>query len=304
MESERTQEYLEAIYKRQRIEKPVATSILAEDLKVSPPAVTDMLRSLESRGLINYKVNKGAVLTDLGREQAVAVIRRHRLWERFLTDVLGMKWDKVHEEACKLEHVTSPEIEEGLSQVLGNVDTCPHGHSIPDKRGNIKEEGMLPLGKCQAAQPLCIAAIDKEAPALLRKIEKLGLRPGVPLKIVKKNKDGTLDLEAHGEKLSINSEMAGVLLVRPESKIEAQVNTQEIPLSKLTSGHSGIIRSCGSGRSSLGRCLSLGFTPGSMVKMMENFRSGPVLVKVHDTEVALGRGLAEKIIVYPNAKIC
>jgi Fe2+ transport system protein FeoA len=210
----------------------------------------------------------------------------------------------VHEEACKLEHVTSPEIEEGLSQVLGNVDTCPHGHSIPDKRGNIKEEGMSPLSKCQTAQPMCVAAIDREDPALLRKIEKLGLRPGIPITIVKKNKGGTIDLEAGGKKFSINGEMAGVLLARPASKAKTVTDTEEIPLSKLASGHCGIIRSCGSGRSSLGRCLSLGFTPGSMVKMMENFSSGPVLVKVHDTEVALGRGLAEKITVYPNAKIC
>ncbi|MGA2367942.1 MAG: metal-dependent transcriptional regulator [Dehalococcoidia bacterium] len=303
MESERTQEYLEAIYKRQRTEKPVATSTLAEDLKVSPTAVTDMLRSLESRGLIDYKASKGAILTGRGREQAVAVIRRHRLWERFLTDVLGMKWDKVHEEACKLEHVTSPEIEDGLSQVLGNVNTCPHGHSIPDKSGNIKEKGMSPLSKCQAGQPLCVSAIDREAPALLRKIEKLGLRPGIPVSIIKKNKDGTMDLEAGGKKISINGEMAGVLLVSPATRAKEGAVTGEIPLSKLASGHSGIIRTCGSGRSSLGRCLSLGFTPGSMVKMMENFSSGPVLVKVHDTEVALGRGLAEKITVYPNAKI-
>ena len=226
------------------------------------------------------------------------------MWERFLTDVLGMKWDKVHEEACKLEHVTSPEIEKGLSQVLGDVDTCPHGHSIPDKSGNIKEKDMAPLSKCQTAQPLCISAIDREDAALLRKIEKLGLRPGIPITIVKKNKDGTIDLEAGGKKISINGEMAGVLLARPASRARGEAVTEEIPLSKLASGHSGIIRSCGSGRSSLGRCLSLGFTPGSIVKMMENFSSGPVLVKVHDTEVALGRGLAEKITVYPNSKIC
>jgi DtxR family Mn-dependent transcriptional regulator len=304
MESERTQEYLEAIYKRQRTEKPVATSTLAEDLKVSPPAVTDMLRSLESKGLINYRASKGAVLTDLGREQAVAVIRRHRLWERFLTDVLGMKWDKVHEEACKLEHVTSPEIEEGLSQVLGNVDTCPHGHSIPDKSGKINEKGMYPLSKYQASQPLCVSAVDREDPALLRKIEKLGLRPGIPITIVRKNKDGTIDIEAGGKNISINSEMAGVLLARPLSKTREAVTKEDMPLSKLASGHSGVIRSCGSGRSSLGRCLSLGFTPGSMVKMMENFSSGPVLVKVHDTEVALGRDLAEKIIIYPDTRTC
>ena len=96
MESERTEEYLEAIYKRLRKETPVSTSSLAVDLGVSQPAVTDMLRHLEDKGLIDYKTSKGAVLTQSGEERALAVIRRHRLWERFLTDVLGMKWDKVH----------------------------------------------------------------------------------------------------------------------------------------------------------------------------------------------------------------
>ncbi len=303
MESERTQEYLEAIYKRQGTGKPVATSILAEDLKVSPPAVTDMLRSLESKGLIDYRASKGAVLTERGKGQALAVIRRHRLWERFLTDVLGMKWDKVHEEACKLEHVTSPEIEEGLSQVLGNADTCPHGHSIPDKSGKIKEKGMRPLANYQAAQPLCVAAVGREDPALLRRIEKFGLRPGVELTISKKNRDGTIDLNVAGKGVCISSEMAAALLARPASKEKAKERLEEIPLTKLSSGQSAIIRCYGGGRSSLGRCLSLGFTPGSVVKMMENFNSGPVLVKVHDMDVALGRGLAEKITVCPNEKI-
>ncbi len=91
MDSERIEEYLEAIYKEQSKEAPVSTSFLARDLGVSQPAVTDMLRNLESRGLIDYKSTKGATLTNLGMKRALRVIRRHRLWERFLTDVLGTK---------------------------------------------------------------------------------------------------------------------------------------------------------------------------------------------------------------------
>ena len=178
MESERTEEYLEAIYKRQGKENPVSTSSLAADLGVSQPAVTDMLRTLENKELINYKVSRGAALTRSGEERALAVIRRHRLWERFLTDVLGMKWDKVHEEACRLEHVTSPDIEKGLSGILGDIDTCPHGHSIPDEKGNIKPEKTTLISEFRPLQKVRILAVDNEDPRLLRRIEKLGLRPG------------------------------------------------------------------------------------------------------------------------------
>ena len=93
MDSERTEEYLEAIYKEQSKGESASTSFLARDLGVSQPAVTDMLKTLESKGLIVYKSSQGATLTDIGVERALGVIRQHRLWERFLTDILGMSWD-------------------------------------------------------------------------------------------------------------------------------------------------------------------------------------------------------------------
>ena len=107
MKSERTEEYLEAICKRQETENPVSTSSLAADLAVSLPAVTDMMRRLEVNGLIDYSHNKGASLTKEGERIALSVIRRHRLWERFLVDILGLRWDEVHDEACRLEHALS-----------------------------------------------------------------------------------------------------------------------------------------------------------------------------------------------------
>src|SRR5208283_5701325 len=177
MDTERTEEYLEAIYKEQSTRESASTSFLARDLGVSQPAVTDMLKNLESKGLIVYKSSQGATLTDIGVERALGVIRQHRLWERFLTDILGMKWDKVHEVACKLEHLDVPEVEERLAVILGDTDTCPHGHSIPDKEGNIKEEKALPLTSFQALQRVNILAIDEGDSVLLRDVEKKGLKP-------------------------------------------------------------------------------------------------------------------------------
>lgn len=304
MNTERMQEYLEAIYKREAQESPVSTSSLAEDLKVTQPAVTDMLRSLESKGLIDYKPGRGATLTDQGNEKALEVIRRHRLWERFLVDVLGMEWDKVHEQACLLEHVTSAEMEEKMAALLGNVDTCPHGHSIPDKYGRMKkEETVMPLGEFKTGQKLYIQAIGKEDPSLLHKINGLGLQPYSVVTLIKKEKNGNLEIENAGERLKLEADMASALLARPYTSEEEEV-AEEMPLTSLKPGQTGIIRTCEGGRGRQGRCLSLGFTPGTILKMLENFNHGPVLVKLHDTEVALGREMAEHVIVVREEAEC
>lgn len=300
MDSERTEEYLEAIYKEQSKGEPASTSFLARDLGVSQPAVSDMLKNLENKGLIDYQSSKGAILTDLGVERALGVIRRHRLWERFLTDILGMKWDKVHDVACKLEHLDVPEVEERLAVILGDTNTCPHGHSIPDKEGNVKEEKALPLTSFQPLQRVNIIAIDEGNPELLRDIEKKGLKPQVIVTIRKKNEDGSLELEVGNKKIRINEKLAAILLAEPVAIRQPDAVKEETPLSKLTAGHSGVLKEYTGERNLLGRCLSLGFTPGSVVKMLENFNSGPVLVKVHDTEIALGRDLAEHITVTRN----
>jgi DtxR family transcriptional regulator, Mn-dependent transcriptional regulator len=300
MKDERIEEYLEAIYKRQSKKLPVTTSSLAEDLKVSPPAVTDMLRHLDKQGFIAYRPNKGSTLTALGSEKALGIVRRHRLWERFLTDILGMKWDKVHEEACKLEHIASPSIEDGLVNLLGDVDTCPHGHSIPDKNGNIKNEKTLPLSKLEVKTKACLLAVSDEDPKLLRNMEKLGLKPGIVLQVLKRDTNGLIYIQVNKEKVQIKSDLAASLLVKPLTGNETICAIEDVPLSRLISGQTGVIKSYVGSRGMLGRCLTLGFTPGSLVKMIRNYRQGPLLVKVRDSEVALGRQIAEKILVNPN----
>jgi len=299
MDSERTEEYLEAIYKEQNKGNPASTSFLARDLGVSQPAVTNMLKNLENKGLIDYKSSKGATLTDTGVEKALGVIRQHRLWERFLTDILGMKWDKVHEVACKLEHLDVPEVEERLAILLGDTDTCPHGHAIPDKDGNIKAEKAIPLINFNPLQRVNIIAIDESDSGLLRDIEKKGLKPQVIITIKKKNGDGSLEIEAGKKRIRLNTKQAEALLAESIA-LNKSATKEEITLSKLDAGYSGILKEYTGERNLLGRCLSLGFTPGSVVKMLENYNSGPVLVKVHDTAVALGRDLADHITVTRN----
>lgn len=303
MESERIEEYLEALYKRQGQGIPVSTSALAEDLGVSLPAVTDMLRHLKTLQLIDYQPNKGAVLTEQGTSKALAVIRRHRLWERFLTDVLGMNWDKVHDEACRLEHATSPDMEKKLSSILGDVNTCPHGHAIPDESGKINPVKTTSLSEFRPPVKVRILIVNNENTPLLKSIDKLGLRPGSIITLLKENKDGSLEIEYGKQRIVLDKQTATALSaeVTPDEDAEPE---EEIPLGKLLPGEFALIKAYGGGRGSMGRCLSLGFTPGSVIKMMENYNRGPVLVKVRDTEVAVGRQLADKISVVRRGSAC
>jgi len=296
MRSERVEEYLEAISKRQKTEMPVSTSSLAGDLGVSLPAVTDMIRRLEGEKLINYEPNRGVSLTAKGSRAALTTIRRHRLWERFLTDILGLRWDKVHDAACRLEHAVTPDLENGLASLLNYADTCPHGNPIPDKDGHVKEQDARPLSEFEAGQRARISAVAKEEGRFLRKIEKLGLKPNSVVNVLRKDDDGTLELKLDGQQLRLDKATADYLMATSVSPSN-EAPEEEIPMSMLRTGEVGVLKSYFGGRGMLGRCLSLGFTPGSTVKMVENFGSGPVLAKVHDADVALGRGMASKIMV-------
>lgn len=128
---------------------------------------------------------KGISLTPKGNRAAKTLVRRHRLSERFLTDVLGLDWESAHREACKLEHVISPEVEERLAEMLGNPETCPHGHPIPDEDGHIKEdaEEVRPLCDLCANEKGCIARVDEEEPKLLQYLASLGMLPDVDIEV-------------------------------------------------------------------------------------------------------------------------
>jgi len=303
MKSEREEEYLETLLRQQKGDTPVSTSTLARELRVSLPAVTDMLQKMEKKGLVQYTHNRGVLLSEEGGKVAAATLRRHRLWERFLTDFLGLKWDQVHEEACRLEHCTSPATENKLAAILGDAETCPHGHYIPDKEGNIKDEAGTLLPCLEAGQAVCIVSVCSENADMLRRIEKAGLKPQTIIRIVKKDSEGRLEVALDGKKLSLEPDLAASLKARPVTPEEASA-VELISMSRLGSKEFGVVKSLAVGRGMLARCLSMGFTPGSLVRMGENYKSGPVLVKVHDTDVVLGRGVAAKIMVARNKTLC
>ena len=172
------EEYLEAIYRLGGQASPVHLSSLAEHLGLSAASVNEMVRRLEEQDLVSYTPYRGVVLEEDGSCQALAVIRRHRLWERFLTDVLGLSWDVVHEEACKLEHAASEQITERLADLLDDPQHCPHGMPMPLPGCElIPVQDAVPLSDLEVGQEGQVAYIAREDPELLRYLDQLRLRP-------------------------------------------------------------------------------------------------------------------------------
>jgi DtxR family Mn-dependent transcriptional regulator len=172
------EEYLEAIYRLGGQASPVHLTALAEHLCLSAASVNEMVRRLEEQELVSYTPYRGVVLQGDGLCQALAVIRRHRLWERFLTDMLGLSWDVVHEEACKLEHAASEQITEKLAELLNNPRHCPHGKPMPAPGCElIPIQDAVPLSDLEVGQEGQVAYIAREDPELLRYLDQLHLRP-------------------------------------------------------------------------------------------------------------------------------
>jgi DtxR family Mn-dependent transcriptional regulator len=209
------EEYLEAIFKLQRGEAPVTVKRLADEMGVSPPSASEMLARLRAAGLVTEAGSPGIRLSEQGEVEGAALVRRHRLSERFLVDYLDMPWDVVHEEACKLEHVLSPEVEARLAAQLGNPRTCPHGHVIPDADGSLVEEELRPLAQLAPGERGVIACISEEDGALLRYLGSLGLVPDTSVEVESIAPfGGPLLVRVGAAQYALGREVAGKILLR------------------------------------------------------------------------------------------
>jgi DtxR family Mn-dependent transcriptional regulator len=216
MVTESIEEYLEAIYKLGEGGQPVALSALAERLKISSVSANEMVRKLVERELVLYEPYKGVSLTPAGQAQALTVIRRHRLWERFLADVLGLSWDLVHEEACRLEHATSPLVEERLAQFLGEPETCPHGHPMPTAEGEMAVEAGCPLAELTAGQRARVLRVPEGNDDLLRYLATLGLEPQATVQVEAVAPfQGPLTVQVGEARHVLGRELASQIVVRP-----------------------------------------------------------------------------------------
>jgi DtxR family Mn-dependent transcriptional regulator len=215
MVTESVEEYLEAICKLGEEEQPVAVSALARHLEISSVSANEMVKKLVERELVSYEPYKGVSLTPAGRTQALAVIRRHRLWERFLVDVLGLSWDQVHEEACRLEHVTSPLLEKRLAQFLSEPETCPHGHPLPTVGGEMAVESGRPLAELTTGQRARVLRVPERDVALLRYLATLGLRPEASIQIEARAPfEGPLTVRIGEAQHVLGRELASQIVVR------------------------------------------------------------------------------------------
>ena len=183
MSSASVEEYLEAIYKLKREGTLVPLSVLAERLAISSVSVNEMVRKLVRQKLVSYEPYKGVSLSPAGKAQALRVIRRHRLWEQFLAENLGLPWDQIHEEACRLEHATSPLVEERLAQFLEEPKTCPHGHPVPTAHGEISGQPGCALSQLEAGQAGVVLRVPEEEAELLQYLESLGLEPQAEVQV-------------------------------------------------------------------------------------------------------------------------
>jgi DtxR family Mn-dependent transcriptional regulator len=172
------QDYLKAIHALDGADQPVLPVDIAERLKVRAPSVSGMIKRLVEAGLIHYEPGRGAQLTALGVAQARRVIRRHRLLELFLTQVLGLDWSEVDAEADALEHAISPRLEQAIAAHLGEPLEDPHGHPIPTREGGLAQRQLLSLDQCQAGQRIVIREVQDDNPERLRRWQTLGLMPG------------------------------------------------------------------------------------------------------------------------------
>ena len=216
---ESTEEYLEAVYRLEREGPGVTTSGLAADLGVAPASVSGMLKKLASEGYLTYEARGLASLTHKGLGVAVRVIRRNRLAEVFLHEILGMPWDQVHEEACRLEHAISERVEARLVAVLGNPLVCPHGHAIPPADlTDAPRRDAERLADATTGATVRVLEVVEDAPETLRYLDRVGLRPGAAVTIVERGPvGGPITVEGAGGRAALSIELARSIAVATET---------------------------------------------------------------------------------------
>ena len=220
MHTQAVEDYLKNIYELQASAEKVSTTDLAERLGVAPASVTGMVKKLAAMKLLKHEPYHGVLLTKAGEKIALEVIRHHRLVESYLTEALGVPWDKVHEEADKWEHVLSEEMEDRISTILGNPTTDPHGAPIPARDGSLPETSLRRLSDLEPGERAVVAEVSDHDPELLRYLGEMGLFPQTKLRLISAAPfQGPLTIEIGGREQAVGREVAGQVLV--ESGVKA-----------------------------------------------------------------------------------
>ncbi len=189
--SQAMEDYAKAIYAlEQHAEGPVTTSRIAERLGVSPSSVTAMLKRLSEQGVVDYEAFRGATLTPAGQRVALEVLRHHRLLETYLSEALGVPWDRIHAEAEVLEHHISEELETRIAAALGDPERDPHGDPIPRPDLSVADERGAPLTSLEPGQRSTVTRVSDSRPDMLRYLEARGIVPGARVRLVARDPFG------------------------------------------------------------------------------------------------------------------
>lgn len=213
MPSPAVEDYLKAIYEVGR-DGPAATNALAERLKVAPASVSGMLKKLVGLGLVEHEPYRGVRLTEPGRRIALEVIRHHRLIELYLHEALGVPWDRVHEEAERIEHVLSEDLEARIDAALGHPTRDPHGAPIPSADLTLPPHERRPLAELAVGDVAVVSEVEDHDPALLRYAGELGLYPQTPIEVVAVAPfEGPLTVRVDGEDRTVGRRAAEFIYV-------------------------------------------------------------------------------------------
>jgi DtxR family Mn-dependent transcriptional regulator len=187
----------------------VQTNALADAMQTKPASATDMIRKLAAKELIDYEKYRGLQITDVGRREALKIVRRHRLWEVFLVQKLGFMWDEVHDIADQLEHVQSSLLTDRLDQFLGFPKYDPHGDPIPDAAGDFMIKPKILLTELPVQQPATVVAVKDSSTGFLQYLDRVGAYIGATVSVEERMAfDGSLHLKIDGAKAAFLSREA------------------------------------------------------------------------------------------------
>jgi DtxR family Mn-dependent transcriptional regulator len=203
------EEYLQSLFWLQEAGLPMTAANLARAMQLAAPTIHEMVGRLERDGYITRAADRTIAFTTTGAEHAEGIVRRHRLIERFLTDVLGVPWDEVHEEAERLEHAMSPVLEERMRAAIGDAKTCPHGHPIV---AGARLAGV-PLADVEIGATLRVLRFENEAEELLHYLKQAGLEPGLEGVLAERDPEQVVVQAAGGERLVVTSSVAETVSV-------------------------------------------------------------------------------------------
>jgi DtxR family transcriptional regulator, Mn-dependent transcriptional regulator len=198
------EDYIKALYQLRREGRSVGTSELSDRLGVAPASAAQMLVRLAAVGLVAHDRYRGAVLTPAGEAVALEMIRHHRLLEMYLAQALGYAWDEVHDEAERLEHFISEQMEDRIYAALGQPAVDPHGDPIPSRGGHLAASRYVPLDECPAGRRLVVRRVSDRDPELLRELARIGLRLGAEVEVVSPSRyEGPIGVRVGGRRRAV-----------------------------------------------------------------------------------------------------